>query len=290
MKNQLLFVFVIISLSAKAQVGIGTSSPVSMLDVNGSLGTKVNIVTGNTTLTINHSIVLCNSSSALTVTLPSAATSTGRQYIIKNINTGEVTITPNGSESIDGNVFYKLMQQYNTISITSNGSSWSILYSNAAYFVGQSFGGGIIFYVDGTGQHGLISSVSDQSTTDIWSNGSLFETGASATAVGTGQTNTTTIITQQGAGTYAASTCNNLVLNGYSDWFLPSKDELNLMYTNLASQGLGNFTVNGIWYWTSSEVGWNGAWGQRFSDGYQQSVWKTQTGPPAFYVRAVRAF
>jgi Protein of unknown function (DUF1566) len=290
MKNQLLLLFFIISLSANAQVGIATSSPVSMLDVNGSLGAKVNTITSSTTLTINHSIVLCNSSSALTITLPSASTCTGRQYLIKNINTGQVTITPNGSQTIDGLSFYAFYQQYNTLSIISNGTNWSILHTNVPFVVGQSYGGGIIFYVDGTGQHGLISSTSDQSTTNIWSNGSLIVTGATGTAVGTGQSNTTTIVTQQGPGTYAASTCNNLVLNGYSDWFLPSKDELNLMYINLASQGLGSFSVSGNWYWSSSEFSWNGAWVQRFSNGFQQDVWKTETGPPAVHVRAIRAF
>lgn len=290
MKNLFTLFVLVISISVNAQVGVGTSSPKSMLDVNGSLGTKVSAITANTTLDINYSVVLCNSSSAMTVTLPAAATCSGRQYTIKNINTGAVTITPNGSETIDAETFYKLSQQYDIISIVSNGTNWNILYADASFFVGESYGGGIIFYIDGTGMHGLISATSDQSTTDNWDNGSLVTTGATGTAVGTGQSNTTAIIATQGAGTYAASTCDNLVLNGYSDWFLPSQDELNLMYTNLAAQGLGNFDVSGVWYWSSSELSWNGAYAQRFSDGYQQDVWKNTPPPPPMYVRAIRAF
>ncbi len=290
MKNVIFYLACLISISLQAQVGVGTTSPLSMLDVNGSLATKVSTVTGSTTLDINYSVVLCNSSSAVTITLPSASSCSGRQYTVKNINTGAVTITPNGSQAIDGNSFFILSSQYNIISIVSDGTNWSILYANASYFIGEKFGGGIIFYLDGTGQHGLISSTVDQSTTDNWSNGSLVTTGATGTAVGTGQSNTTAIIATQGAGTYAASTCDNLVLNGYSDWFLPSKDELNLMYTNLKLQGLGGFDVSGNWYWSSTEVAWNGADAQRFSDGYQQDVWKNAPTPPSFYVRAIRAF
>ena len=80
-----------------------------------------------------------------------------------------------------------------------------------------------------------------------------------------------------------ADICANLSLGGYSDWFLPSKDELNLMYENLKVWGVGGF---GATYWSSSEVSADYAWYLVFSDVSQSYDRKFFT----FRVRAVRAF
>lgn len=149
--------------------------------------------------------------------------------------------------------------------------------------IGLAYGGGIIFYLDGTGQHGLVAAATDQGTGIQWYNGVYTITGATGTAVGTGQANTTAVVTNQGAGTYAASVCDQLVLLGYSDWYLPSKDELNQLY--LQSAVVGNFTAN--YYWSSSEVNNTYAWSQRFSDGFQYNLgakWIPN------YVRPIRSF
>jgi hypothetical protein len=71
---------------------------------------------------------------------------------------------------------------------------------------------------------------------------------------------------------------------GYTDWYLPIKDELNLMYTNLKAKGLGGFSSG--WYWSSSEYSNSSAWVQQFSDGRQNGYVKNYKGS----VRAVRAF
>jgi len=90
----------------------------------------------------------------------------------------------------------------------------------------------------------------------------------------------------------AAQLCANLNFDGYKDWFLPSKDELDLMYKNLKQKGLGGFkTVKDQtnWthqYWSSSQNLSNIAWGQYFSDGGQYSASKYVTHS----IRAVRAF
>jgi hypothetical protein len=73
-------------------------------------------------------------------------------------------------------------------------------------------------------------------------------------------------------------------LGGYSDWFLPSKDELNLVYVNLKLYALGGFTDG--YYWSSSEDSADFALYQRFSSGNQSGTGKYST----FRVRAVRAF
>ncbi len=148
--------------------------------------------------------------------------------------------------------------------------------------IGQNYGGGIIFYVDGTMQHGLIAAASDQSIGLQWYNGSYVMTDTRKTAVGAGQANTTEIVTVQGAGSYAAKLCDDLVLNGYSDWFLPSKDELNLLYQQRSA--VGGFSSD--YYWSSSEFGNDNAW-------YQPKTGTSFEGSNKsnhYRVRAVRVF
>ena len=105
-------------------------------------------------------------------------------------------------------------------------------------------------------------------------------------AVGSGQANTTAMMTSSGS--YVADTSgaafysDSLTCGGESDWFLGSLDEMKLMYDNL--QGVGGFASGG--YWSSSEVDALYAWRQNFNDGYQMSDDKTFTA----YVRPVRAF
>ncbi len=83
----------------------------------------------------------------------------------------------------------------------------------------------------------------------------------------------------------ARKICRDLVLNGYDDWFLPSKDELDLMYRNLKKRGLGGFASD--CYWSSSESNSSTAGSQSFGDGYQYSFNKYNYSER---VRAVRAF
>ena len=156
--------------------------------------------------------------------------------------------------------------------------------------------GGLVFYDKGSYSDGwryLEAAPSDQSTGIRWYNVSYTTTGATATAIGTGGANTATIVANQGVGSYAAQICNDLTIGSYSDWFLPSKEELNQMYVNLHLQGSGGFTSE--WYWSSSEHSSSSlALVQHFGSGSQSSSLK---GDGAGYpegndrrVRAVRAF
>lgn len=153
---------------------------------------------------------------------------------------------------------------------------------NSGYVMGSTFGGGLVFYNDGAA-HGLVCAPTDQSTGAEWG---CFGTaiGGTLTAINTGAANTNTIVLGCTTAGIAARLCYDLVLSTYTDWYLPSKYELNLMYVNLHTQSFGGFASNS--YWSSSEYNGNNAWLQVFNDGNQDYFNKYDSN----YVRAVRAF
>ncbi len=156
-----------------------------------------------------------------------------------------------------------------------------------SYSIGQSYGGGIIFYIDDTEEHGFICAATDQSEGAPWSNGSDMLTFATGTGYGTGVNNTKIIVEAQGEGNYAAKICSDLVLNGYDDWFLPSKSECFKMYFNLAlMKNMGNFADT--LYWSSTEASIGNAYSQYGNDGYPPNggYYKSEL----HRVRAIRAF
>ena len=156
--------------------------------------------------------------------------------------------------------------------------------SDDAKVIGQSFHGGIIFYIDNTGKHGLIVSTTDLGTTNVaWQPGSNKVTGATGTAYGTGASNTATIVAALGStGNYAALLCSNYEVGKFKDWYLPSKDELNLLFAQRSVVG----GLSGSNYWSSSEVNKGKAWDQEFGGGFQFKDNKSFT----LLVRAVSSF
>ena len=108
------------------------------------------------------------------------------------------------------------------------------------------------------------------------------------TDIGTGESNTLTISIEASEvrKNNAAIVCDSFTYGGYSDWFLPSKDELNLMYVNLLKAGLGGFEAKNYWSSSADVFSDNHAWAQNFGTGKQNSFLYGST----MFVRLIRAF
>lgn len=182
-----------------------------------------------------------------------------------------------------------------------NGSAWTTV-SRHTYPVGDFAQGGIVFWVDETGEHGLVCAKVDQDggTGVRWYAGTYGNTQAKGDGPFAGEVNTSIIIAAQVAigddgSTYAARICNELQITEggktYGDWYLPSKQELNLMYQNkttinaTATANGGVVFVNSN-YWSSTEDDSTDAGVQALYSGYQFYDNKHYSSR----VRAVRAF
>jgi hypothetical protein len=179
-----------------------------------------------------------------------------------------------------------------------NGVAWKNMLGSStssvpSISIGQNYYGGKIAYILQSGDpgydpntpHGLVAATEDQSTGIQWYNNNDYTTtGATGTAIGTGLSNTNTIITSQGATStsYAAGLARAHNGGGYTDWYLPSKDELNKLYLNRIA--IGGFAGN--YYWSSTEYDFDYAWYQYFTVGYRGNSAKNYSN----YVRAIRAF
>ena len=155
----------------------------------------------------------------------------------------------------------------------------------AQFVIGKDTLGGKVAYIDASGQHGLIAARTDQSLRIIWGND--LDTRAAGTAIGTGSENTANIIYYQGNPTgsnYAANLCRNYNGTGYTDWYLPSKDELNKLYINRVA--IGSF--GGNYYWSSTAYSYSFSWGQYFYNNNGLQYCHSNTSP--YSVRAVRTF
>ena len=173
-----------------------------------------------------------------------------------------------------------------------NGQSWVV----SAHFIGENYGGGIVFYTYDNGQHGLIASYTDQSSNARWNAGTNTNTMAygggslASTGIGAGRLNTALIIASQGLGDgtqYGARAAAeySITVDGvtYDDWYLPSLHELNLLY--LQKDKVGGFAA--AVYLSSSEFDVSTCLAQGMSSGTQGYTPKSNTG---YHVRAIRSF
>ncbi|WP_114750612.1 polysaccharide lyase family 8 super-sandwich domain-containing protein [Pleomorphovibrio marinus] len=169
---------------------------------------------------------------------------------------------------------------------------------DAAHYIGKEYGGGVIVWLDESGEHGLIVAKSDQHEGIAWRNGraeppQLYGDhgdrmiNAVRSGIYAGKENTAVILPQYTAddiyGDFAAKVCSRCQDGGYGDWYLPSKDELDMLYQ--WKDELGGFDSD--LYWSSTEYNIGFVWGQNFS-GYGGQF--TQNKGSRYAVRCIRKF
>jgi uncharacterized phage infection (PIP) family protein YhgE len=164
--------------------------------------------------------------------------------------------------------------------------------------IGDEFAGGIVFYLDPTSLKGLVVTKVNVSNGGTEWGCYCQDIKNTKAEVGSGQNNTKEMLTQCNPGqnftNWSARIVNDIILNGYEDWYLPSKDELNLIYQNLHLKGIGNFSST-VPYWSSTQASYGscgltgGGWTQNFGTGQQIQEIKTgYAGTGA--IRAIRSF
>ncbi len=181
--------------------------------------------------------------------------------------------------------------------ISSNGGIFS-------HYIGESFGGGVIFHLWKNAQgieHGLIVSKTNQSNAHNWTN-ALGLIGVSAQSTFDGNSNSLAIVSQSGHTQSAAKLCLDLIDAGYSDWYLPSMEELSLLWHNrfTVNKTLGSLqnaqTISGSTttprFWSSTEYATSDAFSVGFLNGYAtygDGAAPSGKGTLAI-VRAIRSF
>ncbi len=176
--------------------------------------------------------------------------------------------------------------------INSKGTGYgtALQFKTPDLIIGSTYQGGKLAYVLQVGDpgyiegqsHGIIVSPTDLSIEAEWGCLGTAITGADAEGLGMGNQNTIDIVSGCTTAGIAAKLCSDLVLGVYSDWYLPSKDELNVLYLNRTA--IGSLALKD--YWSSSEWLGNYSWYQNLGDGKQEYAYKNYKG----YVRAIRAF
>jgi hypothetical protein len=220
-------------------------------------------------------ILLKRSTTAgVTPTIPASATHTDGSWVNTDIYSGEAFLN-----TVDQRIF-----------VRTGANIKEIQFQN--YWVGQSFGGGVIFhtYRDSNNiEHGLIVSTTNQSTSSAYSN--IDTNGAFAASRWNGQANTNALKAQTGATSGAWKVCDDYSSGGFSDWYLPSISELQLLWNNRynvyknwnnISQDL--FIDN---YWSSTEYDDDMASSFNFGSGLIDVNTLKNT---SLYVRAIRQF
>jgi hypothetical protein len=149
------------------------------------------------------------------------------------------------------------------------------------YSIGDRAQGGIVFWVDEKGHHGLVASEADQGEGETWYEGKTFSL---KDGIFAGKFNTERIIANKSLTYNAAQACANYKGGGYDDWYLPSKLELRLLYNHKSL--IGVYAKD--YYWSSTEEENDVAWLLSFYDGFDSNY--INYGSSLFRVRAIRAF
>jgi carbonic anhydrase/acetyltransferase-like protein (isoleucine patch superfamily) len=143
------------------------------------------------------------------------------------------------------------------LSTTGSGTlAWTTLATSSTHYIGEAYGGGIVFYVTTDGLHGLIAETQDQGNSTTW---------------------------YDAQDRISTSSFHSAAGKLFTDWRLPTRNELNLLYSKKAI--VGGFTD--YVYWSSTEVSGTIAWLVNFNDGTEVNWFGKGAG---YNVRAIRAF
>lgn len=149
---------------------------------------------------------------------------------------------------LDASTVYYIRAYATNNAGTGYGDQISI-YTESGLSIGSHFQGGIVYYLDGTNEHGLICAPSIYTSQATWGCYGTNIPGAEGYTIGTGAQNTLDILAGCTTTGIAAEICANFELDGYDDWFLPSSSELELLKNN--RNLVGGFY--GSWYFSSTE-------------------------------------
>lgn len=292
-----------ITFTTTADAGTLTGTTLKSTVISSSLtsvGTIANLTTGGIT---NSGKLIVGASSAASASAVLEASSTTQGFLPPRMTYNQRTQITSPIAGLT--IWCSNCGEYGEMQVF-NGISWTNMIGRAASIylrVGDVYQGGKVAYIlvngdpgyDATTQHGLIAATSDQGRLIFWDRltGSFpsyqgTNRGATGTTIGTGFSNTSNIIASQGiiATNYAAGVARAYTGGGYTDWYLPSKDELNKLYLNRFA--IGGFMSNGL-YWSSSEnqnYPYHSAWLQDFGNGGPLSSFKDFD----VNVRAIRYF
>ncbi len=291
-------------------VGIGTNNPNARLEISGSGEQSLRIHSSSTPGDVSIDFLragtnfydwrIRNTGGDLRFSWSADDLATANDILCLKHSTGRVGIgtnIPTAQLHTTGTVRFAGAGTPGTGKVlTSDAQGNATWESFLKYQVGDFAHGGVVFYVEPCGTKGLVAAIDDQSAGVKWRGGSSnYLTMARGDEIYAGKMNTSVIISVHSAKNdyddHAALLCANYQGGGYGDWYLPSKEELNLMYQNktpinvIATANGGSAFSNSV-YWSSTENSDIGAWRQYFLDGSQYANNKGNTNS----VRAIRAF
>lgn len=299
-----LFVAALLCIEVHAQAPIGIANDMIVNNATGTIvasrtvGIRVSILQGSasgtevykethtpTTNVNGVARIVIGGGTVVSGTFSAIDWASGPYYVKKEIDiTGGGTYTQNSTEQMLSTVY----ALHAKTAANAGGGGFT-------HFLGEYYGGGVVFHVwkDSVGtEHGLVVSTNDQGTS-MWSNVTGTAVGDSAQTTWNGYRNSENIIAQSGHTSSAAKVCVDLSSGGQTDWYLPSMDELSLLWHNRFNVNAKLESITGAaplrlgdFYWSSTEHSFSAAWALQFEFG----AYDYKDRSTSYYVRAIRSY